>query len=227
MTRPGFAVGALVVALVLTACSVAPTPTPTPTPPSSSPAASAVASSGPTTIPSSASPTAAATSTATLEPTPTASPTVAVACGVQEDSGRLPSDRLVDVRVSEAAGVDVVTFVFGDPSSPAPPQGPSNGAIRAVEPPFTAAASGRELDVPGEHHVEITFTGMTLVDPSGEPTYDGRTSFRETLPALRSMEQYDASEGHWGWIIGYDGPGCVTLSSEAGTVSVVIAHDAG
>ena len=69
--------------------------------------------------------------------------------------------------------------------------------------------------------------GMTLYDETGAPTYDGPTTFREALPALRAMAQDDAFEGHSGWIIGYDGPGCVTLASGEGTVSVVIAHDAG
>jgi hypothetical protein len=197
---------ALLVAGLLAACSVAPSPTP---------------------VPSSASPTAAASPAPTEAPTPTASPTVAAACGVQDDSGRLPSDRLVDVRVSGDAGVDVVTFVFGDPSSPALPQGSSTGAIRAVSPPFTASGSGAEIDVPGEHHVEVTFTGMTLYDESGVATYDGPTSFSETRPALRAIARYDAFEGQSGWIIGYDGPGCVTLASGPGTVSVVIEHGPG
>ena len=30
-----------------------------------------------------------------------------------------------------------------------------------------------------------------------------------------------------GWIIGYDGPGCVTLAAGQGTVSVVIEHGPG
>jgi hypothetical protein len=215
----------LLVAGLLAGCSVAPSPTPAP--PSNGPSASPSAASGPTTAPARASPTTATTPSPSEAPAATPSPTVAAACGVQEDSGRLPSDRLVDVRISEDAGVDVVTFVFGDPSSPAPPQGSSTGAIRAVEPPFTASGSGAEVDVPGEHHVEVKFTAMTLYDEDGAPTYDGPTSFRESLPSLRAIAQYDAFEGHSGWIIGYDGPGCVTLSSGAGTVSVVIAHDPG
>ena len=196
-------------AALLAGCSAVPPPTP---PGSASP--------------STASPIATATPSETTS-SPPASPSDAVTCGVQEDSGRLPSDRLVDVRISDAAGVDVVTFVFGDLSSPEPPQGSSTGAIRAVEPPFTTTGSGETIDVPGEHHAEIRFTGMTLYDASGAATDDGPTSFQETLPALRSVAQYDAFEGQSGWIIGYDGPGCVTLSSAAGTVSVVIGHDPG
>ena len=192
-------------------------------------ACAAPAPSSPASTPSPAAPTAAP---ATPSPSSTTSPTISAsttpaACGVQADEGRLPSDRLVDVEVSAAAGADVVTFVFGPPSSPAPPQGTSTGAIRAVEPPFTQAGSGEPIDVPGEHHVEVRFAGMTLYDETGAPTYDGPTTFREALPALRAMAQDDAFEGHSGWIIGYDGPGCVTLASGEGTVSVVIAHDAG
>jgi hypothetical protein len=216
--------GALLATVIVAACSAAPSPTPAP--PSTGPSASPIASGGPTTAPVTASPSATTAATPSPTEVPTSSPTEAAVCGVQEDSGRLPSDRLVDVRISEAGADDVVTFVFGDPSSPAPPQGQSTGAIRAVEPPFTTTGSGEEIDVPGEHHVEIRFTGMTLYDETGAATYDGPTSFRETLPALRAIAQYDAFEGRSGWIIGYDGPGCVTLSSGAGTVSVIIAHDA-
>lgn len=203
---------ALLVAGVLAACSVAPSSTP----PSNGPSASAVASSSPTTVPPSP--------TVVLSASPTASPT---ACGVQADEGRLPSDRLVDVRISQEPGVDVVTFVFGDPSSAAPPQGASSGSIEAVEPPFSAAGSGEPIEVPGEHHVAVRFTGMTLYDDTGAATYDGPTSFGEAGPALRSMVQDDAFEGVSGWIIGYDGPGCVTLASGPGSVSVVIQHGPG
>ena len=202
----GLRVASLGAIVALAAACTGPVPSSTPAPPSNGPSASP-----------SPSPTVA----------PTPSPTVAVVCGVQDDSGRLPSDRLVDVRVSQAGDNDIVTFVFGDPSSPGPPQGQSTGAIRAVEPPFTASGSGAEIEVPGEHHVEIRFTGMSLYDDEGAATYDGPTSFREAFPALRSVEQFDAFEGQSGWIIGYDGPGCVTLASGAGSVSVVIEHPPG
>ena len=205
---------ALLVASLLAACSVAPSPTAAP--PSTDPPGSAVASSDPTTVPSSSSPTPAAS--------PTASPT---ACGVQADEGRLPSDRLVDVRVGQEPGADVVTFVFGDPSTAAPPRGASSGLIEAVEPPFSEAGSGEPLNVPGEHHVAVRFTEMTLYDDTGTATYDGPRSFGRAGPALRSMVQDDAFEGSSGWIIGYDGPGCVTLAAGPGTVSVVIEHGPG
>ena len=104
---------------------------------------------------------------------------------------------------------------------------PASGSIQAVEPPFSAAGSGEPIEVPGEHHVAVRFTGMSLYDDTGRPTYDGPTTFRETLPALRAMAQDDAFEGNSGWVIGYDGPGCVTLASAEGTVSVVIGHGPG
>ena len=48
--------------------------------------------------------------------------------------------------------------------------------------------------MPGEHHVAVRFTGMTLYDDTGAATYDGPTSFGEAGPALRSMVPELAAE---------------------------------
>ena len=192
--------------LGLAGCSTAP---PTVAPPSSPPA---TASPSPTTT--AVPPTSTATS-----PTAGASP-----CPVETQTGRLPSDRMVDVRISTADAADLITFVFGPPSSASPPQGPSDGTLEAAEPPYTQAASGLPIEIDGEHVVIVRFVGMSIVDETGTPTYDGTMDFRPDLAALKTVVNYDMFEGHVGWYLGYDGDGCVRLASDATSVTVVIEH---
>ena len=42
-----------------------------------------------------------------------------------------------------------------------------------------------------------------------------RCRCRRADAALRAVVNFDAFEGVTGWYIGYDGPGCVTLASDA------------
>ena len=146
---------------------------------------------------------------------------------IETQDGRLPSDRLVDVEVSSTGSADVVTFVFGEPSSISPPQGASDGLLEAAEPPFVEGASGLPLEVDGEHVAFIRFRGMTLYDDAGVGTYDGPLRVPVGGEALRTVVNSEAFEGVSGWYIGYDGPGCVTLVSDARSVSVVVAHGPG
>ena len=215
LRRPALLAATFAVALVASACSTAPPSSPPPSPSASAVPSPTVAPSG---SPESSSPPPSE---------PAASPSAsAEACGVQQDSGLLPSDRITDVRISETAGADVVTFVFGEKSSPAPPQGQSEGSIQAAEPPFTEGASGLEIDIDAEHVVQVVFTGMTLVDEDGNPTYDGQLDFETALPSVKRVVNFDMFEGHNSWYIGYDGTGCVTLQSAPNEVSVVVAHAA-
>ena len=133
---------------------------------------------------------------------------------------------MIDVIVGSSGSQDFVTFVFGDLSLPEPPQGPSEGALNAATPPFTHASSGLPIDVDGERVLEVRFTGMSLANDVGQPTYDGELDFRPALPALRSVVNFDMSEGQVGWLIGYDGQGCVELSSDARSVTVAIGKPA-
>lgn len=177
----------------------------------------------------SAPPTAtAAPSTAATPPPASPDPTAvsATPCVSAFPTGRLPSDRMVDVVVGSAGSQDLVSFVFGDLSLPEPPQGPSEGALNAASPPFTHASSGLPVDVDGERVLEIRFTGMSLSDDLGRPTYDGELDLRPALPAVRTVVNVDLSEGHVSWLIGYDGEGCVTLSSDARSVTIAIDHPA-
>jgi hypothetical protein len=195
------------------------------------------ACSAQTPIPSdgpSADPSASPIPTATVVPTPSSTPsapasvgpspvpTTAEACAVETQMGRLPSDRMTDVRIDSGSGGDRVTFVFGNPSSPTPPQGPSEGLLEIAEPPFVEGASGLPMDIDGDRVVFVRFTGMTLVNDVGQPTYDGPTEFSSEGPMLRTVANSEQFEGVVSWYIGFDGPGCVTLSSDARSVTVSI-----
>jgi hypothetical protein len=182
----------------------------------------------PSPSPSQAIATASPTPPASLGPEPTATPTaVPTDCPVEAETGRLPSDRMVDATVTSTDDADIVTFVLGDPSSPSPPQGPSEGSIAIAEPPFVEGASGLPVEVDGRRVLELRFTGMTLGDEDLTPTYDGPFEFHPDLPALRSVIQREQFEGVISWYVGYDGPGCVTLASDQRSVTVVIAHGPG
>jgi hypothetical protein len=157
-------------------------------------------------------------------PSPTTGATAATGCAIEPQDGGLPSDRLIEVVIGSSATADLVMFVFGDPSVPAPPQGAATGSLAAAEPPYTGGASGLPVDVEGEHVAQIRFSGMSLMNDIGEPTFTGPTAFRPALPALRSVVNYDQSEGVIGWYLGYDGDGCVQLVSDQTTVTVVIDH---
>lgn len=177
----------------------------------------------------SAPPTATAAPTTLLTAPPASlDPTTdpATPCATTFPTGRLPSDRMVDVVVGSGGSQDLVTFVFGDLSLPEPPQGPSEGTLDAANPPFTHASSGLPIDVDGERVLEVRFTGMSLSNDVGQPTYDGELDFRPALPAVRTVVNFDMSEGHVSWLIGYDGQGCVTLSSDARSVTIAIDHPA-
>lgn len=215
--------GLLGIAILVAACGA--------TPASPSPSAPASASS-PTVSSPTVSPTIAPTATATasptmIAPTPTPSASAAEACPIPPQTGRLPSDRLVDVKTSSTPTADLVTFVFGNMSVPEPPQGASEGLLQAAEPPYTEAGSGAEIDFTDMHVAQVRFSGMSLSNDAGELTYDGPLVMPVIdYPTLAVVHNYDMSEGVIGWYIGYIGNGCVTLSSDAHSVTVAIDHPA-
>jgi len=85
------------------------------------------------------------------------------------------------------------------------------GTLAIAKPPYTNAGSGAPISIDGDHVLALTFTGMSLRNDVGQPTYDGPADIKQNLPALREAVLYDASEGVIGWYIGYDGDGCVSL----------------
>ena len=182
-----------------------------------------------TTIPSVAptpAPTLTALPTAASTQTPAPSPSAA-ACVVEPQTGRLPSDRLTDVQVLGPPGRDVVRFVFGENSLD--PVGPPSGTLEVAVPPFTGGASGLPIDLHGEHALQVVFTGMSLQNDVGQPVYDGPREIEATDPSrsLRHVVLFDESEGQMGWYVGYDGPGCVTLTREGDAVVLAIEFGPG
>jgi hypothetical protein len=179
---------------------------------SPSPAAASVAPSAPASV-------------AVTTPAPAATGTSApsVACAVTPQTGNLPSDRFIDIRVSPGVSADALTFVFGDPSLPGPP-GTPKGSLEIAEPPYTLAASGQPIQVNGEHVLQIRFSGMSLSNDVGQETYVGPRGIEEPFPALRHAVIYDMSEGVVGWYVGYDGEGCVTLTQTSNEVTLTIQH---
>lgn len=133
---------------------------------------------------------------------------------------------MVDVVISGGESADLVTFIFGNASLPAPPQGSSKGSLEAAEPPYAEGGSGLPIQVDGDRVANVRFTGMSLSNDLGQPTYDGPKDLRPNLPALKTVANHDMFEGVVGWYIGYDGPGCVSLSSDARSVTVSVAHPA-
>ena len=135
----------------------------------------------------------------------------------------MPSDRFTDIKAVPGAAADRLIFTFGNASLPGPPT-PPQGSLDVARPPYTQAASGKSITIAGDHVVQVRFTGMSLANDVGQPTYDGRTDIRATGTALKEAVLFDASEGVIGWYVGYDGPGCVAMAVGAHDVTLVIAH---
>ncbi len=185
--------------------------------PSASP--SALPSVAPTT---SASVAPSATPGATSTPASTVVPSAAACAELPQDI-QMPSDRLTDIKVTPGASADRLTFVFGNPSLLGE-GGPPQGALEVGRPPYTHAGSGASIDMVGEHVVQVLFTGMSIMNDVGQPTYAGVAEIKPGLPALRHAVLFDESEGYVGWYIGYDGAGCVTVARDGNGVTVIIEH---
>ena len=155
-------------------------------------------------------------------------PSVAIAskepaCAVTPQSGLLPSDHLVDLTISTTPTQDLATFVFAPQGAPSPAGAP-RGTLDVAKPPFSFAGSGQTFELLGEQAVQVRFSGMVIADESGQANYRGPQDVKPALPALREIVQYDASEGIVAFDLGYDGPGCVTLSRDGNGVTVAVAH---
>ena len=198
--------------LLLTACSQAASSS-SPVPSPSISASPSVAASVPPTAAPTVAPTAAPT------PSPVVSPSVA-ACALPP-AGALPSDRFTDLSVASGPDGDRLTFRFGNPSLPGPAS-PPQGSLEVASPPYSQASSGAAIKMIGEHVLAMRFTGMSLSNDVGQPTYDGPRELKPAFEALRHAVMFDASEGNVGWYIGYDGSGCATLSRIGDNLVLVI-----
>jgi hypothetical protein len=154
-------------------------------------------------------------------PTPAPSPTAGgQPCPFAEQSGPLFTNTLVDVEVDSDGLTDRVTFTLGEPAFMI--QNPT-GTLRAVEPPFIEDGSGEEVDVLGEHHLELRMDPMSMFDEAGEPTFIGEGTITPAMLSLRQVELTGAFEGIFLFVIGYDGAGCVALTSDEATRTITIA----
>lgn len=213
-----FVLAAVILVLVAAGCGPA-AQSPVAQSPSPSAGASSAAS-GPPTPASSVAPSV--TPAPSLIPTPSPAPSVA-ACADLPQTGLLPSDRFVDLQVGSGPDADRLTFVFGNASLPGPPS-PPEGTLEVATPPYTQAGSGAPIEMTGAHVVQVRFSGMSLANDLGQPTYDGPTEVEPGSTALRHAVLFDASEGIVGWYVGYDGPGCLTLVRSGMNLTLIVEH---
>lgn len=125
-------------------------------------------------------------------------------CPIEPTSGRLASNRLLDVVVDPAG--TWVRFRFGPSSGPA-----GEGRLEAAEPPFDRTASGQAIEVEGERVVRLHFDALVLFDELGNPTYGGPDRIRPVGGPIREVVVEEAFEGVMSWLVGFDGPACVRL----------------
>ena len=169
-------------------------------------AACGAAPASPSVAPSSASPGASASA----------------ACPIAEQSGNLPSDRLVSAEVESTNVADRITFRFGEPSGAI---ARSSGVLRKVRPPFFEGGSGEEVTVAGERFVEVRFEGLFLYDDQGTPTFGGERDRRLDLTAIVEIAVTEEFEGYMTWVVGIRGPGCVALGADpGGIVTLDVLH---
>ncbi|HEU0236919.1 MAG TPA: hypothetical protein VFR14_10820 [Candidatus Limnocylindrales bacterium] len=155
-------------------------------------------------------------------PTPSPSPSGAVVCPIANQSGRLPSDRLLSADVESTTVADRITFRFGPPSGVI---AASEGVLREVRPPFFEGGSGEEVTVAGDRFLEVRFEGLLLYDENGTPTYEGERDRRLDLPAIVEVAVTEEFEGYMTWIVGVRGPGCVSLGADpGGIVTLDVLH---
>lgn len=196
MDHPRLAGATLAIAVILvavTGCAPATTPSP----------------------PASPSPAASSSPGASVEPSAAITP-----CPIVADDGPIRSRKLVSVAVMPGADGDLVvfTFDFDTPTGTAQPV----ARLEAAEPPFTADPSGLPLEVAGARFVRVRFTGMILYDDAGVPTYTGSERIEPAdSAAVRSVVREGEFEGVSSWLIGFDGPGCVTTSPSTGTTAAI------
>jgi len=149
-------------------------------------------------------------------------PSSPVVCPIADQSGRLPSDRLVSADIESTSVADRLTFRFGPPSGVI---AASEGVLREVRPPFFEGGSGEEVTVAGERFVEVRFESLFLYDDDGDPTFQGDRDRQPNTTAIVEIAVVEEFEGYMTWIVGLRGPGCVTLGADpGGIVTLDVLH---
>jgi hypothetical protein len=204
---------ALLTVALLAGCGGAASPSPagSPSPASPSPVASPSPSPGPSPA-ISPSPAPSAAQSVAASPSP---------CAAIAQSGPIRSESLTDVQVVWRGNDSRVIFVLGPPD-PDWPAGQPIGDFADAEPPFDRTASGQPIEVPGDHHIRVRLENMKIVDADGDIVYDGPDRITPDQGPIRAVVQEEAFEGVVSWIVGFDGPGCpsVTVSDDRIVVSV-------
>ncbi len=151
--------------------------------------------------------------------TSTATPVAGGGCPVAEQTGILRSNTLIAMEIDSSALADRIVFQLGDP---APELTGGRGRLTAVRPPFVQGASGLPVEVEGTWFVELHLDGMLIADAAGNAVYQGETSVKPDLLAVRQVEMTEAFEGVYNFVIGYDGNGCVGLVDDEATRTLAI-----
>ena len=163
-----------------------------------------------------------ASSSATAFPSASTTPG-SQTCLVPPQDGALTSNQLISVDVAGGPTSDRVTFTFGPP---APEPTTPRGHLREVTPPIREGASGNEIKVDGQRFVEVKFDGLYLFDAAGNPAFKGSQDLHPNQAAIRQVVATEEFEGVFTWVVGFNGPGCVTLGgdSAARTVTLDVTH---
>jgi hypothetical protein len=153
----------------------------------------------------------------------TATPAAGGGCPVAEQTGILRSNTLIGMEIGSSPLADRIVFQLGD-AAPFPTGG--TGRLQAVEPPFSQGGSGLPVEVEGTWFVALHLDGMLIADEAGNGVYEGETSVKPDLLALRQVEMTEAFEGVYNFVIGYDGNGCVGLVDDevTKTLTITIGH---
>ena len=163
-----------------------------------------------------------------IAPSPTVSTTVTTTpCSFHGTNGRSEAPAtepgtflLTDVQVTAGACTDSITFTFRSTT----PAGAPPYVVEPASPPFTQAASGQAIVMPGSRFLRVRFQPSWTADlDTGMLTYTGPRDIRVTgAAATRAVVLYDAYEGYVGWLVGLDGSGEYSVTTATSPPSLTV-----
>jgi hypothetical protein len=126
--------------------------------------------------------------------------------------------QITDVRVGTHDGYDRVVFEFDS--------GLPGTVIEGAVPPFTADASGQEIQVAGSAFLKVRMEFASKVSPDGGVTYGGSTNFEPGFDRLLQLVEGGDFEAVSTWYLGLDGGGCyrVLTLSDPSRLVIDIEH---